>query len=310
MFTRRKVVVETARVLVIGTLVVTAFLSGRQSDQKDADIATSTEAAKTNAASVDLSGTILADVCKAAEDKAIKATGREKDCRLAESGKIREVVPVVDPPQVRYVNQPVSNERIEQVVDAYLKTYLTDLSAEYRAALRAEVVAYLKANPPKNGKDAPAPTPVAIGAAVAAYLAANPPKAGEQGIQGIPGDPGVSVTGASLDGCDVVFSMSNKTTVRIGPICGPKGEKGDSATAAELRAAFDAYCADQPGGTCKGAKGDTAYPAGWRAADGSVCTDPDGDHFYTCEAPPPPSSPPPSSDPSPTAPSGTESGPP
>jgi hypothetical protein len=95
-----------------------------------------------------------------------------------------------------------------------------------------------------------------------------------------------------------VFSLSNDTTVRVGPICGPKGEKGDGPTAAELRAAFDAYCADQPGSSCKGAKGDTGYPTGWRNANGEVCTDPDGDHFYTCEAPPPATNPPPSSDPS------------
>lgn len=301
---RKRGVREAAGFAIIATLVVTAFLTGRQSDQKDAEIVTQATAAKANATSVDKAGTILADVCKAAPDKSIKATGREQDCKLAESGKIREIVPVVEP-QVRYVPQPVSTKQIETVVDAYLQTYLTDLSARYRAEMRQEVVAILKANPPKNGKDAPAPSPVAIGAAVAAYLAANPPKAGVDGVNGIDGKPGVSVTGAVLDGCDVVFSLSNDTSVRVGPICGPKGEKGDSPTAAELRAAFDSYCADQPGGTCKGAKGDTAYPAGWRQADGSVCTDPDGDHFYTCEAPPAPSSPDPSGSPvvpNPTAP--------
>lgn len=278
--------------VLILVLVVTAFLSGRKSDGQEQALATTAQAANTNASSVDKAGTILADVCKAAPDKSIKATGREKDCKLAESGKIRDLVPVVEP-QIRYVPQPVSTKQIETVVDAYLQTYLTDLSTQYRNQMRAEVIDYLKANPPKDGKDAPAPSPVAIGAAVAAYLAANPPKAGKDGVAGINGENGVSVTGAVLDGCDVVFSMSNDTSVRIGPICGPKGEKGDGPTAAELAAAFAAYCADQPGGTCKGQDGQAGYPTGWRQADGSVCTDPDGDRFYTCEAPPAPTSPPP-----------------
>lgn len=287
---RKRGVRETARVAIIATLVVTAFLTGRQHDSREQVLATTVEAATTNATSVDKLGPILADVCKAATTTRIKATGREKDCKRAESGKVREIVPVVEPPT--QVVQQVSTERIEQVVDAYLKTYLTDLSTQYRDAMRDEVVAYLKANPPKNGKDAPAPSPVAIGAAVAAYLAANPPVAGKDGVDGIAGAAGVSVTGAALDGCDVVFSLSNDTSVRVGPICGPKGEQGDGPTAAELKAAFAAYCSDQPGGTCEGGAGPAGYPTGWRAPDGAVCTDPDGDHFYTCEAPPPSGAPP------------------
>lgn len=291
---RKRGVREVASVVVIATLVITAFLTGRQTDNREQVLATATDAANTNATSVDKLGPILADVCKAATSKSIKATGRTKDCQRAESGKVREIVPVVEPPSL--VVQQVSTARIEQVVDAYLKTYLTDLSAQYRDTMRQEVVAYLKANPPKNGKDAPAPTPVAIATAVAAYLAANPPVAGKDGVAGVEGPAGVSVTGAALDGCDVVFYLSNDTSVRVGPICGPKGEKGDGPTAAELKAAVAAYCADQPGGTCEGGIGPAGYPTGWRAPDGSVCTDPDGDHFYTCEAPPPPTSAPPASD--------------
>lgn len=286
-FFRRRGVRRAATVLVVVILVVSAWLGGRQTDTIRAERDTAAGAAETNASSVDVVGNkILPDVCKVATAKRLQAIGRLDECELATQGKIDEVVPVVTP----QVEAPqVSQKDIEKVVDAYLDDYLTDLPARYRADLRAEVVAYLTANPPKpgvDGKPGPAPTPVAIAAAVASYLTAHPPLPGKDGVKGT---DGVSVTGAALDGCDVVFSLSDKSTIRIGPICGPKGEKGDGPTAEQLRAAFDAYCADQPGGTCRGTDGSPGYPTGWRQPDGTVCTDPDGDRFYTCESPPPPS---------------------
>jgi hypothetical protein len=295
-FFRRRSVRRAATVLVVVILVVSAWLGGRQTDTIRAERDTATGAAETNASSVDTVGNkILPDVCKAATAKRLQAIGRLDECELATQGKIDEVVPVVTPSPAQV--EQVSEKDIERVVDAYLADYLTDLPAKYRADLRAEVVSYLTRNPPKAGQDGkpgPPPSPAAIAAAVASYLTAHPPVPGKDGTAGA---DGVSVTGAALDGCDLVFSLSDDTSVRVGPICGPKGEKGDGPTAAELRAAFDAYCADQPGGTCKGTEGTPGYPTGWRQADGSVCTDPDGDRFYTCEAPPPPSTPPPSDPP-------------
>lgn len=296
---RRRPVRRVATVLVVAILVVSAFLGGRQTDTLRGERDTAAGAAETNADSVGKAGVILSDVCKAATAKRLQAAGRDRECQLAQQGKIDEVVPVVTP-QIQV--ERVSTKDIEKVVDAYLADYLTDLPAQYRADLRREVVTYLTENPPKPGKDGkpgPAPTPVAIAATVASYLTAHPPVPGKDGQDGTPGPSGVSVTGAALDGCDVVFSLSNDTSVRVGPICGPKGEKGDGPTADQLRAAFDAYCADQPGGTCSGkdgTPGTPGYPTGWRESDGSVCTDPDGDRFYACEAPPastpPPSEPP------------------
>jgi hypothetical protein len=279
--------------------VVSAYLGGRQTDNLRSERDSAGAAAQTNAESTDKVGNgILADVCKAVSDKQLRAIKRERECSLAEKGQIDKVVPIVTP---QVTVQRVSQQDIEKVVDAYLADYLTDLPAKYRDALRTEVVVYLTENPPKPGKDGkpgPAPTPAAIGAAVATYLTQNPPVPGKDGANG------VSVASAALDGCDVVFTLSNDTSVRVGPICGPKGEKGDGATAEELRAAFDAYCSDQPGGTCKGTAASPGYPTGWRQTDGSVCTDPDGDHFYTCEQPPPPTPEPPNTpDPTPESPS-------
>lgn len=295
-FFRRRSVRRAATVLVVVILVVSAYLGGRQTDTIRAERDTATGAAETNASSVDTVGNkILPDVCKAATAKRLQAIGRYDECQLATQGKIDQVVPVVTPPVVTV--EQVTQKDIERVVDAYLSDYLADLPAKYRADLRQSVVDYLTANPPKPGKDgkpAPAPTPAAIGAAVATYLTANPPLPGKDGEDG---PAGVSVTGAALDGCDVVFSLSNDTTVRVGPICGPKGEKGDGPTADELKAAVAAHCADQPGGTCNGRDGTPGYPTGWRQPDGTVCTDPDGDRFYTCESPPPPTTEPPSDPP-------------
>lgn len=287
---RRRWVRRAATVAIVAILAGSAFVGGRQTDTIRAERDDAGQAAQTNADSVDKAGEILADVCKAAPDKSIKATGRTRECQLAEQGKIQEVVPVVTP-QVRI--ERVSKADIEQVVDEYLAGYLTDLPARYRADLRQSVVDYLTANPPaagKDGKPGPAPTLDVVAGVVVDYLQKNPPAPGKDGSNG------VSVTAVTLDGCDLVFTYSDKTTGRVGPVCGPSGtagQDGPGPTAAELRAAFDAYCSDQPGGTCEGKAGAAGYPTGWREPDGTVCTDPDDDHFYTCQSPPPPTTDPP-----------------
>jgi hypothetical protein len=298
--TRRGILREAARVAIIVILVVTVMLATRNTDllrdQRDGAAA----AAKTNGESVNKVGEALADVCKAAPAKSIKATGRTRDCQLAKQGKIKELVPVIQPtpPPAKVV---VSQADIEKAVDAYLGNYLTDLSVTYRAQMRRAVIDYLTANPPApgpQGKPGPPPSTAVVAGVVVDYLQKNPPKAGPAGDAGATGPSGVSVVGAALDGCDVVFTFSNDTTTRVGPVCGKDGrdgEKGPGPTAAELRAAWDSYCADQPGGTCEGPRGPAGYPEGWQNSNGETCTDPDGDHFYTCVVgTPPPTSPPPS----------------
>lgn len=230
---------QAAGVVFIATLVVTAFATGRAQDGLRADVNVSTSAARTNAQSVGKVEKILADVCKAASDKNVSKVGRADECKLAEAGKINQTVPVIQP-QVRY--QPVSRGQIEQVVDAYLENRLRELPDQYRAALRQDVVDYLKANPPKDGatgKTGPPPNAAQIAPVVASYVAAHPPPAakdgkdgtnGTNGVNGQQGAPGVSVTGASLDGCDLVFTFSNDTSVRVGPICGKDGKDGTNGT--------------------------------------------------------------------------------
>lgn len=217
---------QIAGAVLIAVLVVTAFITGQTQDQLRADVAT-------NADSVDRVEQILADVCTAAPAKNVTQSGRGRECQLAKAGKIEETVPVV-----QAQTRPVSKQQIEQVVDAYLDNRLRELPNQYRSDLRVAVVDYLRANPPKNGKDgkaAPPPTAQQIAAVVAAYVAAHPPPAGKDGKDGTDGKPGadgekgadgVSVTGTALDGCDLVFSFSNDTTVRVGPICGPAGAQG------------------------------------------------------------------------------------
>lgn len=285
-------------------LVASAFIGGRQTDTLRQERDDNGQAAQVNADSVGKAGVIIADVCKAAPDKNIKATGREEECKAAEAGKIEDIVPVIEPVQIV---QEVSQRDIERAVDDYMREYLTTLPAQYREMMRAAVVEYFKLNPPpagKDGKPGPGPTTEVVAAVVIDYLQKNPPKPGADGKAG---PAGVSVASVTLDSCDLVFTYSDQTTARVGPVCGAKGADGPAPTADELRKAFDGYCADRPGGTCQGAAGPAGYPTGWREADGSVCTDPDGDRFYTCEAPPPPTTEPPeppADPPSSTSPSG------
>jgi hypothetical protein len=231
---RNRAAREVAKVVFITALVVSAFITGRQMDDLRSDLAVSSSAARTNKQSVVKSGEILADVCKAAPARNLKQAGREQECDKAKAGNIEEVVPVVEP-QTR---TQTSRQQIEQVVDAYLDNRLRELPGQYRDDLRRAVVDYLRANPPRNGRDGkdgktgPAPTAAQIAPLVASYVAAHPPPAGKDGQDGADGadgetgPAGVSVTGAALEGCDLVFTFSNETEVRVGPICGAKGETG------------------------------------------------------------------------------------
>lgn len=239
---------QVAGAVFIAVLAVSAIATGRTQDQLRADI-------DQNADSAGQIEKFFADVCAAAPAKNIAESGRVHECQLARAGKIEEAAPVVQP----QVARPVSKRQIEEVVDAYLDNRLRELPDQYRGELRQAVVDYLRANPPKNGvngKAAPPPSAQQIAAAVAAYVAAHPPPAGKdgkdgaEGKEGEKGADGVSVAAVAQDGCDLVFSFSNDTTVRVGPICGKdgadgkEGKQGDPGAAGRGVASQDCVAGD------------------------------------------------------------------
>ena len=172
---------EVAGAVLIAVLVISAVATGRTQDRLRADV-------ETNADSASRIEQFLADVCKTSTAKNIDQAGRARECQLAQAGNIEETVPIAQPQQTR----PVSKRQIEEVVDAYLDNRLRELPDQYRSDLRTAVVNYLRANPPKNGRDgkaAPPPTAQQIAAAVASYVAANPPPAGKDGKDGADGGP-------------------------------------------------------------------------------------------------------------------------
>jgi hypothetical protein len=232
---------ELAQVAFIAVLAVSAIVTGRNVEelkQSRAELVREVQDARsdgrTNAAAVEAIEAILADVCQATPDQQLDDAGVARECTLAEAGNIEDRLPVVKTPAAP--REPgVSVAQIEGVVDAYLRRYLSDLPADYTAELRAQVVEYLQTHPGEPGqrgqrgrRGAPGrPGPVvstaAVAAATAAYLQANPPPPGEPGA---PGAPGVGVSSAFLDGCDVVFTYTDGTSSRVGPLCGPPGPPG------------------------------------------------------------------------------------
>jgi hypothetical protein len=270
---------EVTQVAFIVVLVASALVTGHQVDDLRAsravlagDVQQARAQTRTNAAAVESMESLLADVCDSARDAALEDDGLETECKLAEAGNIEERVPVVDPVTGPVAPAGPSADQIQHAVDGYLRRYLADLPGSYTDDLRSAVVDYLAEHPTvgeagergergKPGRDAAPPKVAEIAAAVAAYLQANPPPPGQPGE---PGAAGVGVAAAFLDGCDVVFTYTDGTTSRIGPICGPtgpqgeqgvQGEPGRAPTAEEVRAAVDAYCSERPSGDCVGPAG-------------------------------------------------------
>lgn len=269
---RRLPVRETAQVLFIGALVVSAIVTGQRVDELQGDRDALRAEARTNAAAVQSIESILADVCDSVPDARLEDNGVNRECTLAEAGNIEDRLPVVEPGAPA---AGVSVGQVEGVVDAYLRRYLADLPAAYTADLREQVIAYLQAHPGAPGEPgkrgrAGRVTSRQVAAAAAAYLRVNPPPAGKPGARGV---AGISVTGSVLDGCDVVFTYSDGHTSRVGPICGPTGPTGATGatgdpgrppTPEEVAAAVDSYCANRPDGDCVGPAG----PAGATGATG------------------------------------------
>jgi len=136
---------------------------------------------------------------------------------------------VEDPaaPPVPQDAPPPSDAQVAAGVADWFDTHDLSLTAGYSASMEAAVTRYLSRNPPadgEDGEDAPEPTDQQIAAQVAAYLITNPPADGADGTNGTNGR---GVVSASLDNCDVVFTYTDHTTDRVGPICGADGQDGD-----------------------------------------------------------------------------------
>lgn len=164
---------------------------------------------------------------------------------------------VVEDPAAPPVPQPVqdgaTDEQVAAGVATWFATHDLSLTPGYSSSLQATVARYLSRNPPpagKDGKDAPEVTDQRIAAVVATYLMAHPPADGTDGTDGADGRGLVT---ASLDGCHVVFTYTDGTADRIGPICGTDGTDGD-----------------------KGAKGDAGV--GYKDVE---CLDPENDWKFT-----------------------------
>lgn len=123
-----------------------------------------------------------------------------------------------------------TDSQVAAGVSAWFATHDLSLTSGYSASMQDAVARYLSRNPPpsgKDGKDAPKPTDQQIAAQVAAYLIAHPPADGADGHNGTAGR---GVVSSALDGCDVVFTYTDGTTDRIGPICGADGHDGADST--------------------------------------------------------------------------------
>lgn len=223
-------------------------------------------------------GSMLAEACGAASMRDLRQENLVRECRLARQGKIEQAVPDRALPAVGESPTPdtlpdtpgetigralgVHNGQVDAAVARWFRFHDLTLSKGYQRTLQGAVAASLAKNPPERGKAGRPPTDAEIAAAVNAALLADPPKDGVNGR---------GVSSAALDGCDIVFTYTDGTTDRIGPVCGPAGPKGDPGDPGS------------PGQTGpQGPKGDPGYPVSFTTADGQTCTDDDGDHRYEC----------------------------
>lgn len=228
---------------------------------------------------------ILADACGSVDFATLQAQGLVAECRLARNGdmdaavarylaahptKPQDVPGNIVPDSPTSSPAPASRGSIDAAVSDWFANHDLPLRTDYLTALRGAVADRLRTHPPKPGRP---PTKAEIAAAVAAYLTSHPPRDGSAGR---------GVSSAALDGCGVVFTYTDGSTDRVGPICGADGK---DATDAQVADAVAAYCADRD--NCRGPKGDPGYPTSFTLENGEVCSDPDGDHAYTCERPKP-----------------------
>ena len=274
---RAKMVLQT---IIIVLLVIVAWqvyaLRDRANDE-----------ASTNAAIQ----SIIAQTCGVASFEELERRGLVEECRLAQKGKLAEAIPAdkvdpkADPTEINPdlvddgdtgkqdispapLPQGPTNAQVDAAVDDWFDANPLTAEPGYLTSLRRTVAVYLTENPPKDGRP---PTDGEIRNAVQAALMANPPADGSDGR---------GIVNTSLNDCDIVFSYSDGSTNRVGPVCGPKGEKGDPPTAEQIQNAFGAYCSANGG--CVGPPGvvnvvDNCPPitAGEQIADVNL-TPPDG----------------------------------
>lgn len=291
-FLRGRFVVYGVQIALICALVAVAAWVSDLSDQNEEEQATVTAVAG-----------MLATACDAASFRDLQRQGLVEECRLARAGDIDEAIPeeklpapdakptdvepdvVPDGPGRTSSSLSVADAQVQGAVDRWFSGHDLPLSGAYGGALRRSVADYLSKNPPRRGRP---PSEDEISRAVTAALVADPPAPGENGEDGASGR---GVTSAVIDGCDVVFTYTDGSTSRVGPLCGANGQ---NATPEQIAAAVADYCAD---GRCRGPQGEAgpAGPAGYpdsiTLSDGQVCTDPDGDTRYDCAYQGPPEEP-------------------
>lgn len=242
--------------IIIG-LIVCAFSVGDLRNAATEDRATSTAM-----------GGILATTCGAASFQELREQGLIEECRLAQEGELPDAIPQdelpdpdadvddvepdviaddtnavpadIDPPD----GPGPSNAQVQAVVADYFRSNPLPNTPAYQRAIGRAVTTYLTEHPPEPGRP---PTEGEVTEAVQIALLANPP------ADGVAGADGRSVAAASLDGCDVVFTYSDGSTDRVGPLCGPP------PTDTQVANAVAAYC--NANGECRGPQGPVG-PAG------------------------------------------------
>jgi hypothetical protein len=227
---------------------------------------------------------VLARSCGAASFEELREQGLVEECRLAQDGELAEAIPEEELPspgaEVEEVNPDVvaddttatpadiqppppprgpTNDQVEAAVAGYFVDSPLNTQPGYQRAIQRTVAEYLTENPPSPGRP---PTEREISNAVQAALLANPPADGADGVDGTDGtagDAGRGITTTSLDGCDVVFTYSDGSTTRVGPVCGDNGKPGPPPSDQQIAQAVAAYCTAN--GECRGARGE-AGPTG------------------------------------------------
>jgi hypothetical protein len=250
---------SVARWVLVLVLIVVAVLSGT----RIGGLVDDNEDAESENAAVQ---SILATACGAASFEDLQKQGLVEECRLAQAGELADAIPddaaspgddpsqvdpdVIDddpngtPADITPPSAPggPSYAQVSAAVDDYFARKGIPVTPAYERAIRRATTTYIAAHPPKDGRP---PTTREITRAVRDVLLANPPADGSDGR---------SVASASIDGCFVVFTYSDGTTDRVGPLCGPQGEPAPPPSDAQVAAQVAAYC--DANGECRGPAGE------------------------------------------------------
>lgn len=252
-------------------LIVAAFAF--ETRQNSSDDAQRTEAGRTTTLEA-----MLAQACNAANFAELKQREILAECRLAQQGDLPSAIPesAIPSPDVAAGQVPANvipdntsvpppaipagtPAVIEEAVSGYFATHELPVTATFERALTRATARFLTDHPPTPGRT---PTRDEVANVVTAVLLANPPPPGQDGTPGTPGASGASgtsVTQATLDGCNVVFTLSDGSTNSVGPVCGQKGDPGAEGqpgpgpTDAQIQQGFTAFC--QVNNQCQGPTG-------------------------------------------------------